>query len=57
MPHKFSNHHIPIPEHYLAEDAHVSEPWGTAQGSAMGGAARNPRRVGKWEHSWEPGRV
>ncbi|XP_006031236.1 adipocyte enhancer-binding protein 1 isoform X2 [Alligator sinensis] len=24
VPHKFSNHHIPIPEHYLAEDAHVA---------------------------------
>lgn len=35
VPHKFPNHHIPIPEHYLAEDAAVRR--GTCRGGgAMG---------------------
>ncbi|NXN16624.1 AEBP1 protein, partial [Indicator maculatus] len=35
VPHKFPNHHIPIPEHYLAEDATVSHSPGAWQ---QGGA-------------------
>lgn len=31
VPHQFPNHHIPIPEHYLSEDAAVS----AAQGTGM----------------------
>ncbi|RLV76302.1 hypothetical protein DV515_00017110 [Chloebia gouldiae] len=33
VPHQFPNHHIPIPEHYLSEDAAVS----AAQGRGEGG--------------------
>lgn len=42
MPHKFPNHHIPIPEHYLAEDATVSHSTGHGTGVVMGTCCLTP---------------
>lgn len=36
VPHKFPNHHIPVPEHYLAEDATVRHGTGHGGGAVMG---------------------
>lgn len=36
VPHKFPNHHIPIPEHYLAEDATVSRRMRRSDGAVKG---------------------
>lgn len=35
VPHQFPNHHIPIPEHYLSEDAAVSAAQGTGRGESV----------------------
>ncbi|KGL92016.1 Adipocyte enhancer-binding protein 1, partial [Charadrius vociferus] len=42
VPHKFPNHHIPIPEHYLAEDATVA----VGTGAVMAWMDKNPFVLG-----------